>query len=98
NVRFECCCRSVGAALGVPRGALGSAVSEGAAGGGVLRSAEIAAFAGSGRRGCGRFNGRPASLAELKAMTAAVPERGVDGVTYWNAGPGGLAHRSLLSG
>ncbi|MGH9588509.1 MAG: asparagine synthase-related protein [Acidobacteriaceae bacterium] len=37
-------------------------------------------------------DGRPADVAELKAMAAATPERGVDGVTYWNSGQVAFAH------
>lgn len=37
-------------------------------------------------------DGRPADLAELKRMTAAVENRGPDGIAYWNSGPVALAH------
>ncbi|MGB7188509.1 MAG: hypothetical protein WBD10_00090, partial [Acidobacteriaceae bacterium] len=37
-------------------------------------------------------DGRPADVAELKRMAAAVEHRGPDGIGYWNAGPVALAH------
>lgn len=37
-------------------------------------------------------DGRPADVAELKRMTAATPERGADGTTYWNVGQVAFAH------
>ena len=37
-------------------------------------------------------DGRPAEVAELKRMVAAVEHRGPDGIGYWNAGPVALAH------
>ncbi|MFZ0662839.1 MAG: asparagine synthase-related protein [Acidobacteriaceae bacterium] len=37
-------------------------------------------------------DGRPAEVADLRRMTSAVEHRGVDGITYWNAGPVAFAH------
>ena len=37
-------------------------------------------------------DGRPAEIAELQRMAAAVPDRGLDGVTFWHSGPVAFAH------
>jgi asparagine synthase (glutamine-hydrolysing) len=37
-------------------------------------------------------DGRPADLADLRRMAAAVEDRGPDGITYWNAGPVAFAY------
>lgn len=37
-------------------------------------------------------DGRPANLAELKRVAAAVEDRGPDGIEFWSAGPVAFAH------
>lgn len=37
-------------------------------------------------------DGRPAEMAELRRMAAAVEDRGPDGIGYWNSGPVAFAH------
>lgn len=37
-------------------------------------------------------DGRPANMDELRLMTAAVQDRGPDGITWWNSGPVAFAH------
>ncbi|HEV2462608.1 MAG TPA: asparagine synthase-related protein [Acidobacteriaceae bacterium] len=42
-------------------------------------------------------DGRPAEVAELRRMVAAVGHRGPDGISYWNAGPIAFAHLQFHS-